>query len=185
MPETPDPSVRPTPCAAQPRLPPGHHRPGTCGRCCRPSSAAENSRAAGSAGAAGAQQYRIAFIAARMSVLRGRPPGLADGIIWLRHPVGRSESLHAPAGKSGAVPPSTSLSATRGESITGRSCHPPRWHELLGHALIHNCQPQPENYRMWRLKIYKSADAIILIISAPHSHITKIHIMRYPVILVL
>jgi hypothetical protein len=35
---------------------------------------------------------------------------------------------------------------------------------------------------MWRLKIYKSADAIILIIFAPYLHFMKIHVLRYPVI---
>ncbi|MGC2413412.1 MAG: lactonase family protein, partial [Stellaceae bacterium] len=38
-----------TPCAARPRSPPTPRRVGTCGRCCRPSSAAESCRGAGSA----------------------------------------------------------------------------------------------------------------------------------------
>jgi hypothetical protein len=35
---------------------------------------------------------------------------------------------------------------------------------------------------MWRLKIYKSAIAIILIISAPYLHIMETHVIRYPMI---
>ena len=60
-------------------------------------------------------KYRNAFIAARVSVLRSRPPGGADGISRASrtppHLADRSDSRRPPADNSDAAPLSTSLFA--------------------------------------------------------------------------
>jgi len=69
-------------------------------------------------------KYRMAFIAARMSVLRGRSPGDASGISGSSrapptpHPSDHSDSRRPPADKSDGVPPSTSLFAITVSAIT-------------------------------------------------------------------
>jgi hypothetical protein len=53
-------------------------------------------------------------------------------------PADRSDSLRPPAGKSGAVPPSTSPFAITMSPVAGESCHAAPCSELLGHALSLN-----------------------------------------------
>ena len=76
----------------------------------------------------------MAFIAARMSVLRGRPPGEASGISGSSratlHPLDRPDSRCLPADKSDGAPSSTSLIII--SPVAGESCHLARGHNLAG-----------------------------------------------------
>jgi len=65
----------------------------------------------------------MAFIAAHTSVLRGRPPVRAGGMIGFSratpHPADRSDTRHPRAGKSDGAPPSTSLLAIAVGPVAG------------------------------------------------------------------
>ena len=107
--------------AARPRSPPRLHHAGTCERYCRRSSAAESCRTADSAGgsrSAANTEWRSSPPACRCAV--ARRAGLAGSSAPAAptpHPAGRSDSRRAPAGKSGAAPPSKSLFAITVSSV--------------------------------------------------------------------
>ena len=89
--------------------------------------------------AAGAQQYKMAFIATRMLVLRGRPPatprGSATPAARTRHPSDRLDSRRPPAYKSDGASRSTSPIAIAMNTAAVNHAFRGGGNTLLGQAL--------------------------------------------------
>jgi len=136
------PYVHARPCATRPRPPPRPHHAETCERCCRPSSAAESCRAAGSARGsrcAADRGSRSSPPACRScaGVRRVGQAGSSAPAAPIPHHVDRSDTRPPRAGKSYGAPLSTSLFAITASPIASEPCHSARRPRTFGSCSQH------------------------------------------------